>query len=181
MLNKIKNMHPKKQVIALGILILFINIINIFIAYSGIWYYFGNTITSRYTIGLFYFTLQILFLYKTIKSESKFIYFFPIYWAMEIWRILSRILSPVTYIHWHSDFLKFFYGYFTAVFWLPEVYPGDILHTLDVYSHGQLILTAITVDDVIKLEIAIIAFIIAVIYSWKKFHIGSKKATDRTA
>ena len=179
MLNKIKNMHPQKQIIALGILILLMNIIIIFIENRGPWYYFANTITSCYMIGIFYFTLQILFLYKTIKSESKFIYFFPIYWAMEIWRVLSRIISPLGYKYWHSDFLKFFYAYFTAIFWFPEVFPCDILHTLEVRSHGKLILHGITIDDVVKLAIAIDAFIIAVIYSWKKFR--SKEATDKAA
>ncbi len=132
-------------------------------------------------IGIFYFTLQILFLYKTIKSESKFIYFFPIYWAMEIWRILSRIIPLLPYRYWHSDFLKFLYAYFTAFFWQTDTFPFDLFHTFQVHWRSKLILSDIMIDEVIKLVIAIAAFIIAVIYSWKKFHIGRKEATDRTA
>ena len=183
MLNKIKNMHPQKQVIALGILILFINIISIVFENTKLFYLFAGyfTVTVGYMIAFFYFTLQILFLYKTIKSESIFIYFFPIHWAIEIWRILSRIIPLVPYRYWRSDFLKFFYAYLTAIFWQVDKFPCDIFHTLEVLWPGKLILTDITIDDVVKLVIAIIAFIIAVIYSWKKFHIGSKEATDRTA
>lgn len=170
MWNKIKNMPLKKQVIALGILILFMNIISIFIRYTKLSYHFFEyyTVTIGYMIAFFYFTLQILFLYKTIKSESKFIYFFPIYWAMEIWRILSRNISLVSYIHWRSDFLKFFYAYFTAFFWQTDTFPFDLFHTFQLHWHSKLILSDIMIDEVIKLVIAIAAFIIAVIYSWKK-------------
>ena len=71
MLNKIKNMHPQKQVIALGILILFINIISIVFENTKLFYLFAGyfTVTVGYMIAFFYFTLQILFYTKQLNQK----------------------------------------------------------------------------------------------------------------
>lgn len=167
----------KKKFIISGILIIVLNVIGIVLRQVRISYLSDFEVTLvvvlRYAIIITYYFIQILFLYYGIKIGNKVRYLFPIYWAIEIWRLWYRNIVWENLIYKSTDLGDFMYKWVTPLFWGADWMP--YLHVFTYNYHGFPML--IFGDDVIKLLISFVAFIIALRYIFVQYQEDKNNGT----
>ncbi len=154
----------RKKFIISGSVIFILNLIGIVLA-SGWWAFtYESMLFFRYVIMISYYIFQILFLYYAIKMGRRFIYFFPVYWAIEIWRLLYRVIM-VNRIDWQKQFFNLMYQQITMILWGADWFPSLHLFVID-YHESHVILFG---EDVIKFLISVIMVAVACRYAFLQY------------
>ena len=162
----------RKRFIISGILIIVLNVIGIVLRQVRISYLsdFGVTlvVVLRYAIIISYYFIQMFFLYYGIKIGSRVLYFFPIYWGMEMWRLCFRNIVWENLIYKSTNFGDFMYKWVTPPFWGADWLPYLHVFTYNYYGFPM----SIFGDDIIKLVVSVVAFIIACRYAIMQYRKG---------
>lgn len=157
----------KRKFIISGCVILIMNLVGIVLA-SGWWIFsYGSMLFFRYVIMVSYYVFQILFLYYAIKMGRRWIYFFPFYWAVEIWRLLYRAIM-VNRIDWRRPFFNFMYKQITMILWGADWFPSLHLFVIDYHGMHRILFG----EDVIKFLISVIMVAVAARYAFLQYRKG---------
>lgn len=148
-------MKDKKKMMICFILVLLMNLAsNIYFEYTlyGI-FSFG----WRMIYAFVFYCLQLLLLKYAADSNSKTIYVFPLYWGIEIWRLLFRegiitFLIPGLY--------KKLWRY-SSIFWLSDWFPASYYPHICIYGEKPPYLQ-IRIETIIKIIISVMAFLFSV-------------------
>lgn len=147
----------KIKVIICIILLALINFI-VYITFGPV-YSWG--ILYRCTVFFSFYSIQLLLLHYVIRLKNKFIYLFPFHWGIEILRILYNSIIRQNYIYKDNEILRFLLIYVTGPFWIASDYvPLVSNHSVTFYDDGFPV--SMFGDDVLKLIISILMFIISI-------------------
>lgn len=155
-------MKTKIKAVICVILILTVNWI-IYSTYNIIFYY---KILVRSTVFCVFYLLQSFLLFYIIKFQSKFIYLFPFYWGIEIWRLFFRIIVD-NFSYLNNDIMRFIYRRVTGPLWIASDYVWFLSGSIVCYIHDFPV--NILKDYILKLIISIIMFGISIKYALKQY------------
>lgn len=147
-------MTNKKKMIICFTLILLMNLAsNIYFEYTlyGIF-----SLGWRMIYAFVFYCLQFLLLKYAADSNSKIIYAFPLYWGIEIWRLLFRegiitFLIPGLY--------KKLWRY-SSIFWLSDWFPATYDPRIPIY--GKPSYFRMRIETIVKIIISAMAFLFSV-------------------
>lgn len=163
-------MDTRKKFVICSLITLLFDLETYIMAYSTPLIYMSvfQMCLFRYVLIIPYYMVQILLLYYAEKLNSRILYVFPIYWGMEIWRLWYRNIVWENLIYKSTDFGDFMYKWVTPLFWGADWLP--YLHVFTYSYHGFPM--SIFGDDVIKLVVSVVAFIIACRYAIMQYRKG---------
>ena len=165
-------MDTRKKFVICSLITLLFNLETYIVAYSTPLIYMSvfQMCLFRYILVIPYYMVQILLLYYAEKLSSRILYVFPIYWGMEIWRLLFRTLAGMNLIHNGNGFLEFMYSRITMVFWAADCY---VYHWFPDY-HFPNYSTVILAEDIMKFGVSVVVFVISCRYALKRYKHLSK-------
>lgn len=159
-------MKVKTKVMICISLVIILNLITYINAYTHIDIYLP--ILVRYGFLLFFYFLQVILLFYVIKMKNRFIYFFPLYWGIEIWRLIFNTVVRLNLFYLNNSILEFIYMYITGFFWASDCFPYMINHMFSIIIDD--FPYKIISDDIAKLVLSFIALIVSIKFSLLQYN-----------
>ena len=160
-------MDMRKKLLLCGIITILFDMEAYVIAYNAMSIAIPNIqmlFISRYLFMIPFYFIQICMLRYAIGLQSRLLYFFPLYWGMEIYRLVFRNLVWFMQSYENNGILNFLYKHVTAVFWTADyafTYDRVYYYNSDFSAFSVLLL----VEDILKLVVSLGAFFILCKYA----------------